>query len=103
MIVSATCFTLTGLGVIVWRVAEGHEGRLLSADLDPRSGWVVPPDRGADEVASMLRACGERTREVLASPVVEHGGSWIVMTSPGPTPSDASTAENRSTSSRRNR
>jgi hypothetical protein len=23
--------------------AEGHEGRLLSADLDPEAGWVVPP------------------------------------------------------------
>jgi hypothetical protein len=23
---------------------EGHEGRLLSADLDPHSGWVVPDD-----------------------------------------------------------
>ncbi len=29
--------------------------------------WVVPPDRGVDEIVAMLRTTGERTRSVLAS------------------------------------
>jgi uncharacterized damage-inducible protein DinB len=29
--------------------------------------WGVPPDRGVDEVAAMMRATGERTRSVLSS------------------------------------
>jgi len=29
--------------------------------------WGVPPDRSVDEIASMMRATGERTRTVLAS------------------------------------
>ena len=29
--------------------------------------WVVPPERSADEIVTMLRATGRRTREVLAS------------------------------------
>ena len=29
--------------------------------------WIVPPDRGADEIVAMARAVGERTRSVLAA------------------------------------
>ena len=32
------------LEALARNAAEGHEGRLLSADLDPHSGWVVPDD-----------------------------------------------------------
>ena len=32
------------LEALARNAAEGHDGRLLSADLDPHSGWVVPDD-----------------------------------------------------------